>query len=139
MLQTIFKVRGTAMRYGGSENIVIVEEEKTERPVMLQAYGDMMKYIFEQGDSDMEEKYMDIDFVYTSWCSLVAILVPSTNDRIPAKAVILSSKDHSVKIFGTQEIIDTRKPEPMSWDEWHEAFEYALNVEDINLHRFGRI
>lgn len=138
MIQTIFKVRGTAMRYGGPENIVIVEEEKTERPVMLQAYGDMMKYIFEQGNSDMEEKYMDIDFIYTSWCSLVAILVPSTDKNIPAKVVILSSKDHTVKIFGTQEMIDSRKPEPMSWNEWHEAFEYALNVEEINLHRFGR-
>lgn len=123
------------MSYGGTENMVIVEEAGTGCPVMMQAYGDMMKYIIDQGCTDKEEKYMDIEFVYTGWCQLVAILVPSTNERIPAKVVIQSSKDHSVKVYGTQEFIDTRKPEPMSQEDWHAAWEYALDVEDINLRR----
>ena len=137
MTQTVFKVRGTVARYGGGNGMVIVEEAGTGRPVMMEAYPPMMKYIDDQSSSDMEEKYMDIDFIYDSWCTLLAIMVPSTNERIPAKLVLLSTKESGIKVFGVQEIIDTRTPAPMSMDEWTEAVSFTLDMEEINLRRVG--
>lgn len=119
-----FKVRGTIGSYA-SNGIVIVEEAGTERPVMLEAYKPMMTYIDAQSSSDMEEKYMDIDFVYTSWCNLIAIIVPSTNPHRPAKVII--ENPEGVRIFGEQSIIDTTDPEPMSPEAWDKAIEYAQN------------
>lgn len=133
MLYSVFKVRGSVGSYGGPERLVTIDEAGTDKPVMMQAYGDIMKYIDDVSSSDMEEKYMDKDFIYDGICQLVAILIPSTHEYRPAKAVILDRHDFTVKVFGEQGIIDTRKPEPMSIDDWNEAKTFALDHENFSL------
>ena len=122
-MKDLFKTRGTVVVYDGKSHIV-VEEAGTERPVMLKVYKNLVRYLDIQNSSDKEEKYMDIDFVYDSWCTLLAILVPSTNERIPAK-VIFERGQEGIEIFGEQEIINTTEPKPMSREEWDKALEYA--------------
>lgn len=131
MLHETFKVMGTVSRYG-SGGIVIVDEVETNRPVMMNAYDPMMKYIDDQSSSDLEEKYMPLEFVYNGWCDLIGILVPSTDERIPAKAVIFT-KDHTIRIFGQQEIISKRHNEPMQRDEWNEFRTYMRDVEEYRI------
>ena len=131
MLHDTFKVMGTVSRYG-SGGIVIVDEVETNRPVMMEAYEPMMKYIDEQSSSDLEEKYMPLEFVYDGWCNLIGILVPSTDERIPAKAVILT-KDCQIKIFGEQEIISKRINEPMKRDDWYAFRNYMRDVEEYKI------
>ena len=80
MLYRVFKVRGSVGSYGGPERLVTIDEAGTDKPVMMQAYGDIMKYIDDVSSSDMEEKYMDRDFIYDGICQLVAVLIPSTHE-----------------------------------------------------------
>lgn len=132
MLHETFKVMGSVSRYGGPERIVIVDEEETNRPVMMTAYEPIMKYIDDQSSSDLEEKYMPLEFVYNSWCDLIGILVPSTDEHIPAKAVIFT-KDHTIRIFGKQEIISKRHNEPMAREDWYEFRNYMRDVEEYKI------
>lgn len=135
-MRDVWAVKGSESAYGGRESVLFVKEDKTGRPAMMNAYGGMMKYLYDVGGTDAEEKYMDKIFVYDSWCTLLAIIVPSSVEHIPAKVIILNRKDHSARIFGTQEIIDTEKPIPMNLDEWIEAREYAINKENFRVHQF---
>ena len=132
-MKELFKTRGTVEMSG--MGCIVVREAGTERPVMLRVYKSLSRYLDIQSSSDMEEKYMDIDFVYTSWCTLAAILVPSTNERIPAK-VIFERGQEGLEIFGEQEIINTIEPKPMSREEWDKVLEYA---ETNDFYRFENL
>lgn len=126
MLHKTFRVTGTVRNYGPAPTM-IVEEETTERPVMLEAAGPMMDYINAQSDSDLEEKYMPLEFIYDMNCELIAILVPSTDINIPAKAVVIGD-DLKLRIYGMQGIVSERINPPMPGAEWSACKSYIRDV-----------
>ena len=127
-----FKVKGTVIG-SSSDGYIWIEEEHTERPVMLYADRFITSYIDDVECSDLEEKYMTCEFIYTSLCNLSAIIVPSTDEQIPAKVVFSNWKKRALKFFGEAKIIDTKKPEPMSIDEWLSAINWAREKYETNL------
>ncbi len=130
-MKNTFKVIGTVSGFD-SNGYIFVEEESTERPVMLTADENMMKYIEEVSWSDKEEKYIAREFLYNFHCGLVAVVVRSTNDRIPAKVVFSDWMNDTLKTFGAQGIIDEVKPAPMDRRDWYKAYDFM--AEDYNIH-----
>lgn len=127
-----FKVKGTVMG-SGSDGYIWIEEEHTERPVMLYADKTILSYIDAVSCSDLEEKYMTCEFVYTPFCSLAAIIVPSTDEQTPAKVVFSDWKNRTLKFYGETKIIEAGNPEPMNRNEWHNAVIWAQGKYGINL------
>lgn len=120
-----FSVKGFVASYGCGR--IIVDEAGTERPVLLTVHDAMMKYIDQVSGDDMEEKYMDRVFIYDVFCTLIAVAVPSKDPKVPAKLVLETRGGRAIRIYGAQELINSRKPEPMSYEDWAAAREYAFD------------
>lgn len=133
MNNTEFKTTGFISGYDSNGYIYI--EDTNKRPVLLESNRIMMKYIDKISSSDKEEKYMTKDFIYSSHCYLEAIVIPSTDDRFPAKLIFCDWQNQQLKIFGEQEIIDTEKPEPMTREEWYAAFDWMMEKYNVNYNR----
>lgn len=133
-MNTTFTTKGTLSGFD-SEGYIFIEEEPTGRPVMLWASKNLRSYIDDVSSSDKEEKYMACEYVFSPMCSLIAVIVPSADEMLPAKMVFDDWKNQTLKIFGTTEIIDEVSPEAMHRREWFEALDYLREEYEIKPER----
>lgn len=105
---------------------------ENKAPVRLEAFGGLAKYINDIEWTDAEERYIASKYYYDSNLFLKRIEVPSTDGRIPAKIIavkdVFASKE--VTIFGPKDYIETDRPEPMSWEEYHAWLEWKVEHQE---------
>lgn len=117
---------------GRNSIILILHNGDNKPPVMLEAIGEMAKYIEELEMTDDEERYLKARYYYNSYCGVRSIEIPAEDDSgVPAKIVCLTD-DYDLRIYGQQEHISTDNPQPMSQEDYARYYaEYRHNVRIV--------
>lgn len=80
----------------------------------------LANYLEQRGWTDAEERYLTQTWIYDRNLFLWAVVIPSTDDRAPAKVIACADPDRmssEIVIFGPEELIESSKPEPISNDD----------------------
>lgn len=132
-MSKLYKYHGTISEMSGigqtAQEIILYDiNDDDKAPTRLTVGGGLAKYIYEIEMTDAEERYISSDWYFDRGLCLLSIEIPSTNPRLPAKVITQRQPwSEEASIFGPQEYIEDREPEPMSgeesarWGEWRIA------------------
>ena len=78
----------------------------------------MAKYLEDRSWTDAEERYINAVWYFDRNLFLRRMEIPSTDERIPAKAFFIDDMSGEMLRFGPADLIDDARPGPMDRDEW---------------------
>ena len=107
-------------------------------PIIVRVFcRDLAKYLEDRSGTDEEERYIKQTWIYDRNLYLMAVIIPSTKETMPAKVIACANPtmiDDEIRIFGPQELIDTPEPDPMELDQlraWW-SFKNEHNLRTVN-------
>lgn len=107
--------------------------DDSKAPARIEAFGGLADYIKDLHDTDREEKYLQVVFVYDANLFLHYIIVPGYDSRIPAKLICAAEVwDEVVETFGPQDYIDDTRPGRMSPEEFNRFVEWKMDHDLYN-------
>lgn len=122
-MNKLYKYQGTvsemtARGQTATEIVLYDSNDDSKAPTRLSVSGALAKYIYEIEMTDAEERYLTLNWYFDRCLYLRSIEVPSSNPYIPAKVITQSEPwSEELAVFGHQEYIESREPEPMSREE----------------------
>lgn len=123
-MSKLYKYRGTVSGSSSSDkkvvSIILHDIHDSEKaPTRIEVFGGMAKYIYEIEMTDAEERYLNADYFFDNNLYLHRIEIPSSNEYTPAKVITQGNLlSEELVIFGPQEYIETRTPEPMDNEQF---------------------
>ena len=118
-----------SMSEGYGQSIILADlSDKDKPPLALKVpCRALAKYLDARSTEDAEERYITQGWLYDRNLFLQAVVIPSNKAGWPAKVIACSNPEEismDAVIFGSEELIEDREPEPLGEDAFRKWVEY---------------